>query len=118
MLSQSNIYYFPMLLAYLNDSNTEATYNLFGEIRQMLILIIFLKAALLSLQWREWDGRSSTCCPLFSGLDLIKAFAVHFLWGAGVPIGCDRYYFELMEFSGSLLAYFDQIIRDNYHRAL
>lgn len=27
------------------------------------------------------------------------------------PGGCDRYYFELIEFSGSLLAYFDQIIR-------
>lgn len=40
MLSQSNIYYFPMLLPYLNGSNTEATYNLFGEIREMLILII------------------------------------------------------------------------------
>lgn len=58
------------------------------------------------------------CCPFLSGLDPIKAFAVHFPWDADVPSGCDRYYFELMEFSGSLLAYFDQSIKDNYHGTL
>lgn len=53
-----------------------------------------------------------------SFLALLPAFSVHFQWGADVPSGCDRYCFELMEFPGSLLAYFDQIIKDNYRRTL
>lgn len=53
----------------------------------------------------------------FQVLTLLKPL-LFISWEADVPSGCDGYYFELMEFSGSLLAYFDQIIKDNYHRTL